>query len=293
MDNLNSSEDFVTSDRSTSSFTRTLRSRRTQLIVAVVVATALLALFLVRRSGSTPKAAVVSPGVSKAIKDAVDAAKKEAASAPAASALVYRRIQPSLVYIETNERPSAVTDATTVDGEKGFGLGAGVIVNADGSILTANHVIANASSITVTFADGTASPAEVVSSEPERDIAVLKAQRGPEVVVPAVLGGGVGIGDEVFAVGHPFGLLGSLSAGVVSGLGRQIPVESGQTLKDLIQFDAAVNPGNSGGPLLNRGGQVVGIVTALANPAKAGFFVGIGFAVPIAQAGGAAGGPPQ
>ncbi len=293
MDNLNSSEDFVTRDRSSSSFARTVRSRRTQLIVVVVVATALVAFFLVRRSGSTPKAAVVSPAVSKAIKDAVDAAKKEAASAPAASALVYRRIQPSLVYIETNEKPSAVTDATTVDGEKGFGLGAGVIVNADGSILTANHVIANASSITVTFADGTSSPAEVVSSEPERDIAVLKAQRGPEVVVPAVLGGGVGIGDEVFAVGHPFGLLGSLSAGVVSGLGRQIPVESGQTLKDLIQFDAAVNPGNSGGPLLNRGGQVVGIVTALANPAKAGFFVGIGFAVPIAQAGGAAGGPPQ
>jgi S1-C subfamily serine protease len=293
MDNRSSSDGGITNPGSTSPFGRALRSRRTQLILLVVVATSLVAFVMVRWSGSTPNAEAVSPAVSKAIKDAVAAAKKEAASAPAASAAVYRRIQPSLVYIETNEKPSAVTDTSASDSDKNYGLGAGVIVNADGSILTANHVIANASSITVTFADGTSSPAEVVSSEPERDIAVLKAQRGPEVVVPAVLGGGVGIGDEVFAVGHPFGLIGSLSAGVVSGLGRQIPVESGQTLTDLIQFDAAVNPGNSGGPLLNSGGQVVGIVTALANPAKAGFFVGIGFAVPIAQAGGAAGGPPQ
>jgi len=122
---------------------------------------------------------------------------------------------------------------------------------------------------------------------------VLKPAQLPGIVVPAVLGGGVQIGDDVYATGHPFGFADSLSAGVVSGLDRTVPIAEGQTLKGLIQFDAAVNPGNSGGPLLNRAGQVVGIVTALANPADEKFFVGLGFAVPIATAGGAAGAPQQ
>ena len=142
----------------------------------------------------------------------------------------------------------------------------------------------------MTFADGTRAPARVQSAQPENDIAVLVADQLPQVVVPAVLGGGVRVGDPVYAVGHPLGLTASLSSGVVSATGRTIEAE-GLKLADLIQFDAAVNPGNSGGPLLNSAGQVVGIVTALANPSKQPFFVGIGFAVPIATAGGAAGGP--
>jgi S1-C subfamily serine protease len=99
------------------------------------------------------------------------------------------------------------------------------------------------------------------------------------------------VGDEAFAVGHPLGLTGSLSAGVISGLERAIPIGNGQTLRGLIQFDAAVNRGNSGGPLLNRDGQVIGIVTALANPSEQGYFIGIGFAVPIGTATGGAAGP--
>jgi S1-C subfamily serine protease len=106
-----------------------------------------------------------------------------------------------------------------------------------------------------------------------------------------VMGGGARVGDAVYPVGNPLGLSGSLTAGVVSALDRSIRSENGRTLKQLIQFDAAVNPGNSGGPLLNRDGQVIGIVTALANPSQQPYFVGIGFAVPIATAGGAAGGP--
>ena len=113
------------------------------------------------------------------------------------------------------------------------------------------------------------------------------------MIVPAVLGGGVQIGDDVYAAGHPLDLVDSLSAGVVSGLNRTVPIAGQATLTGLIQFDAAVNPGNSGGPLLNRAGQVVGIVTALANPTDQTFFVGIGFAIPIATAGGAAGAPQQ
>ena len=106
-----------------------------------------------------------------------------------------------------------------------------------------------------------------------------------------MLGGGVQIGDQVFAVGHPLGLVDTLTAGVVSGLDRTFTVANGRTLTGLIQFDAAVNPGSSGGPLLNSQGQVIGIVTGLANPAGVDDFAGIGFAVPIATAGGAAGAP--
>ena len=102
------------------------------------------------------------------------------------------------------------------------------------------------------------------------------------------------IGDEAFVVGHPFGLYGSMSVGVISGFERTFETPDGmQNLQGLIQFDAATNPGTSGGPLLNRYGQVVGIVTMLMNPTGQDVFIGIGFAVPITTAGGAAGLPPQ
>jgi S1-C subfamily serine protease len=100
------------------------------------------------------------------------------------------------------------------------------------------------------------------------------------------------VGDEAYAVGNPFGLYGSMSAGVISGFGRSFnPPNSDQKLHDLIQIDAAVNPGNSGGPLLNRDGQVVGIVVGIVNPTEQEVFIGIGFAVPIDIAGSAAGLP--
>jgi S1-C subfamily serine protease len=131
----------------------------------------------------------------------------------------------------------------------------------------------------------------IASKDPEHDIAVLLPEQGPEVIVPAVLGGGGQVGDETYAVGHPLGYVGSLTSGVISGLDRSVKAKAGRTLKGLIQFDAAVNPGNSGGPLLDRNGQVIGIVTALANPSRDGYFIGIGFAVPLGTAGGAANAP--
>jgi S1-C subfamily serine protease len=145
----------------------------------------------------------------------------------------------------------------------------------------------------VTFADGSQSGGTVQSSDPDHDTAVLTTERPPSVIVPATLGGGVAVGDDVYAIGHPLGLVDSLTAGVVSGLDRSFPVPNGKTLQGLIQFDAAVSPGNSGGPLLNRKGQVVGIVTGLANPSGNEDFVGIGFAEPIAAAGRTAGAPAQ
>ena len=146
----------------------------------------------------------------------------------------------------------------------------------------------------MTFADGTESAAQVASSEPDRDTAVLQPDQPPSVIVPAVLAGGVKVGDDTYSVGNPLGLVDSLTAGVVSALDRSIEREDGSgSLDGLIQFDAAVNPGSSGGPLLNRQGQVVGIVTALANPSGQRFFVGIGFAVPITGGGGGGGRVPQ
>ena len=160
--------------------------------------------------------------------------------------------------------------------------------------MTALHVVEDAAVIEIIFADGTESSADIITAEPEMDIAVLHARQPAGLIVPAVLGNpnSMRVGDEAFAVGNPLGLAGSMSAGVISGFDRSIPAdEDGRQVDGLIQFDAAVNPGNSGGPLLNRQGQVIGIVTALADPTEQGFFTGIGFAVPIVTAVTVAGAP--
>lgn len=206
--------------------------------------------------------------------------------APAFSALVYQAVQPSLVLIQTQ--------STDAQGQAVSGLGSGVIVDARGDILTSLHVVAAATSIEVTFADGTQSSAQIQSQQPANDIAVLQASQLPQNLVPATLGNPrVPIGSDAYAVGNPFGLYGSMSAGVVSGLDRSFQLHGSDTvLHGLIQIDAAVNPGNSGGPLLNRDGQVIGIVAALINPTDQDVFVGIGLAVPINVAGGGVGLPP-
>lgn len=210
-----------------------------------------------------------------------------ATAPPAYSAQVYQIIQPSLVLIQTEERHQ--------NARSGFGLGSGVIVNSFGDILTSLHVIAGTTRITVTFADGTESEAQVMTEIPELDLAVIQALDTPLVIVPAVLGNPstMRIGDEAYVVGNPFGLYGSMSSGVISGFDRTFRVPSSNIeIPGMIQFDAAANPGNSGGPLLNRAGHVIGIVTGLVNPTDENFFVGIGFAVPINIAVGGMGGSP-
>jgi len=206
---------------------------------------------------------------------------------PAPSARVYQAIRPSFVLIQT-QTPSA-------NGQVADGVGSGVVVSDRGDILTSLHIVANAPEIQLTFADGTQSSARVTAQQPENDIAVLRASRPPAQLVPATLGnpGAMRVGDEAFVVGNPLGLYGSLSAGVIAGFDRSFTSPTTQQrLQGLIQIDAAVNPGNAGGPLLNRDGQVIGIVTGLVNPSAQTFSIGIGFAVPINVAGGAAGLPP-
>ncbi len=253
-------------------------------LVGLGLAVALvLSVVAVQRSGDHPP--TLSPAqISSTVSSLVQKGIADAQQAPPDATKAFQIIQPSLVLINATRASPTAKDTMS---------GAGVIINAQGRVLTARHVIAGAQVIEVTFADGTRTSAQIASEQPENDIAVLAPAQQPSVVVPAVLGGGVRVGDDVFAVGHPLGLVDSLTAGVVSGLGRTVPVAGGPPLKGLVQFDAAVNPGSSGGPLLNRAGQVVGIVTALANPSNQDFFIGVGFAIPIATAGGAAGAPQQ
>ncbi|MEO5843334.1 MAG: trypsin-like peptidase domain-containing protein [Caldimonas sp.] len=175
------------------------------------------------------------------------------------------------------------------------GVGTGVVIIDNGTILTNLHVVSGAKKIRVTFFDGSESNAVVLSTQPENDLAVLRASPIPDDLFAATMRstGDLQPGDHVLAVGFPFGIGPSASAGVVSGLKRQFRSPDGQQmLTNLIQFDAAANPGNSGGPLVTMDGEVVGIVTAILNPNRQRVFIGIGFAVPIENAAAAAGMPP-
>jgi S1-C subfamily serine protease len=262
------------------------RWRRRRVLAGCAAAAVLLLVLALWWANSAGPAQLTPADVDQAVQRGLDRAEQEQRATPPDATTAYQAITPSLVTVATRS-PDGGAGAGVAD----TGLGSGVVINGDGAVLTALHVVDGAGQIQVGFADGTTSAARVAGSQPENDIAVLVPDRLPEVVVPAVLAGPPPVGDAVFAVGNPLGLQRSLTAGVVSATDRAIGTERGPTLHGLIQFDAAVNPGNSGGPLLNRAGQVVGIVTGLANPAKQSFFVGIGFAVPIGTAAGGAGGP--
>ncbi|MFT3803191.1 MAG: trypsin-like peptidase domain-containing protein [Burkholderiaceae bacterium] len=174
-------------------------------------------------------------------------------------------------------------------------VGSGVVIVDTGIILTNLHVVAGARRLVVTFFDGQESEAEVVGVQPQNDLAVIRARTVPDDLPAATLGSTQGLrpGDAVVAVGFPFDIGPSVSAGVVSGLNREFRSPEGERqLSGLIQFDAAANPGNSGGPLVTMAGDVVGIVTAILNPTEARTFIGIGFAATIESAGQAVGMPP-
>jgi S1-C subfamily serine protease len=259
-----------------------------------VVVAAVVAVVVTRCASDDGAPAAPTPStIGAPLATALDKAVGKAVTAQSqVVAKVYGKIQPSVVEIDVvRDSPTPTTVA-----DQDAGLGTGVVVNQDGTILTADHVIDGATSINVVFADGTRSTAEVTAADKASDIAVLRPAKLPDVVVPAVLGSaGTGVGLPVVAVGNPLGLDDTTTAGVISALNRSIRADDGAQHTGLIQFDAAVNPGSSGGPLLNQQGEVIGIVVALADPSEDGYFIGIGFAVPIAQAVAAGGGeqPPK
>jgi S1-C subfamily serine protease len=215
---------------------------------------------------------------------------------PSAYARAYEAVRPSVVRVvglggDANEDSAKVSDDPKAHTRS---TGTGVVIIDNGTILTNLHVVIGAKRIKVTFFDGHESEASMVGAQPENDLAVLRAKSVPDDLVAATMRGTGDLlpGDEVVAIGFPFGIGPSASGGVVSGLRRQFRSPEGERLTNLIQFDAAANPGNSGGPLVTMDGSVVGIVTAILNPGEQGTFIGIGFAVPIENAAAAAGMPP-
>ncbi len=212
----------------------------------------------------------------------------ESVPLPSHSTKAYEAVRGSIVRVRSFfEGPDG--------GEIQGSVGTGVVILDKGVILTNIHVIAGAKRIGVTFETGMESDAVVTGTQPQDDLAVLQAVTIPDDLMAATLQSTSGLapGDYVTAVGFPFGVGPSVTSGVVSGLRREHRSPEGKrVLTNLIQFDAAVNPGNSGGALLNASGEVVGIVTGILNPTEQRVFIGIGFAVPIENAAAAVGVPP-
>ena len=248
-------------------------------------AMALLALLLAALWWLQPAAA---PRITQKAIDAAVLHTLEHHSLPSATARAAETVAPSVVRVmgfASNKQGKEVERS----------VGTGVVIVDTGIILTNLHVVRGAERLSVTFADGTESDASITGAQPENDLAVLRAHKLPDDLQAAPLRSTQRLraGDGVVVIGFPFGIGPSASAGVVSGLEREFESpESGQVLRNLIQFDAAANPGNSGGPLVTLDGEVVGIVTAILNPTPARTFIGIGFAVPIENAAQAAGMPP-
>ena len=250
---------------------------------AIVLLAALLAVNvgLVLRPGP--------PKLTQAIIDGAVLKTLETADLPSPAAKAYEAILPSVVQV--------LGFVKSKDGKEDIqhGVGTGVVIVDKGIILTNLHVVQGSQTIKVIFSDGLESTASVTGTKPESDLAVLQAHKIPDDMIAATMRSTSDLrpGDQVLAVGFPFGIGPSASAGVISGLKRSFRSPEGKNeLNNLIQFDAAANPGNSGGPLVTMDGQVVGIVTAILNPTPHRTFLGIGFAVPIEDASSAAGLPP-
>jgi S1-C subfamily serine protease len=238
------------------------------------------------------------PGALRITQDDINAAVRytlEEEPLPSQATKAYQAIIPSVVRVtglmDENDTGEGEPEQRAMERQ----LGTGVVIVDNGTILTNLHVVWGAKKVRVRFANGHESDAQIIGTQPENDLAVLKAATLPDDLEAAVMRstGDLLPGDHVIAVGYPFGIGPSVSYGVVSGLKREFRSPEGErTLSNLIQFDAAANPGNSGGPLVTMDGHVVGIVTAILNPSEQRTFVGIGFAVPIENAAAAAGMPP-
>lgn len=188
-------------------------------------------------------------------------------------AQVFRAAAPSVVavYTERNAR---------LDSDEGGGAGSGFIWDTSGHIVTNDYVIEGARDINIVFDDGRSAPARVVGRAPWADLAVVRLSETISDMRPMTIGrsDNLVVGQTALAIGSPFGLSRTLTVGIVSALGRQLPTSTGRLVRDVIQTDAAINPGNSGGPLVNSSGQMIGVNTAIVAPSGAS--AGVGFAIP-------------
>jgi S1-C subfamily serine protease len=259
---------------------RTFGARHERLLLLAACALTALLIVFGHAALTRPPRPVTQSDIDAAVLHTLDTVQM-----PAHSAKAYEAVRRSVVRVHGTGYSKAK------EGRAMEGIGSGVVIVDTGIILTNLHVIAGADRIQVEFEDGFETDASVVGTRPEHDLAVLKANKIPDDLPAATLRStsDLAIGDEVIAVGFPFGIGPSVSSGVVSGLRREYHSRSGEALTNLIQFDAAVNPGNSGGPLVTADGEVVGIVTAILNPTEQHVFIGIGFAVPIENAAAAYG----
>jgi len=190
---------------------------------------------------------------------------------------VFRRVNPSVVVIRTQEREVAASGQ--VQPTAVAGVGSGVLITPDGKVMTAAHVVHTADEVTVEFLSGDAVKARVIGSEPDADVSLLQLERVPAGVRPAGLGDSdaVQVGDQVFIVGAPYGIGHSLTVGHVSARHKPNTVYSGMALAEFLQTDAAINQGNSGGPMFDMRGEMIGIVSHIIS--KSGGFEGLGFVV--------------
>jgi S1-C subfamily serine protease len=208
----------------------------------------------------------------------VVAARGDLAGDERATIDLFETAQPSVVFIAT--AGEAVDPFTRNLFAVPRGTGSGFVWDERGHIVTNHHVLEGAAAATVRFADGSPVPARLVGVDPRNDLAVLRIEEGV-AAAPLAIGtsGDLQVGQKVFAIGNPFGFDFTLTTGIVSALGRELPGGRGIAIRGLIQTDAAINPGNSGGPLLDSAGRVIGVNTAIYSPT--GGFAGIGFAVPV------------
>ena len=184
---------------------------------------------------------------------------------------IFEKTEESVVQVNVR-----ANDGTSKPGN----MGSGFVYSDKGYIITNNHVVDDAGKVTVTFLDGESYTAKIIGTDPDLDLAVLKVEVGATYLQPIPMGDSsqLKVGEQITAIGNPFGLSGSMTSGIISQMGRLLPQDSGYSIPDVIQTDAAINPGNSGGPLLNMNGEVVGINTAIQS--ATGEFTGVGFAVP-------------
>lgn len=191
---------------------------------------------------------------------------------------VYKKASGGVVHI----RSTVVRYGFFFQAVPSRGTGSGVVIDRVGHIVTNAHVIQKARSLEVTLIDGSVWPAKLVSSLPDKDLALIRIEAPQERLQPIALGDSrdLAVGQTVYAIGNPFGFQQTLTRGVISSLDRRLMTPEGVNLEGLIQTDAAINPGNSGGPLLDREGRLIGINTAILSPS--GGSVGVGFAIPVA-----------